>query len=257
MNLKHIILFITIFNSSSFPQFKELGSDFNRFFRTGKNVFVAPSNWGETDWLIFSGTFAVTSGTFLIDKHARIFSKTSFGDKLFSIDNVFNVTIQVIYIAGIYGYGLIFDDPKIRNLGLQLVESCTYAGIVTSVIKTAAGRSRPYVGKGNMDWHPVQFNTDQTSFPSGHATLAFAVSSVMANYLDNIYWKIGWYTIASLVGTARIYHDKHWLSDVFIGSAIGYFIGNYVSKDPGNRAEQEGKQPMDYSLDFSFPLNGI
>ena len=255
MNLKHIILFITIFNSFSFSQFKELGSDFNRFFKTGKDVFVAPSNWGKTDWLIFSGTIAVTSGTFLADKHARIFSKTSFGDKLFSIDNVFNVTIPVIGIAGIYGCGLIFDDPKIRNLGLQLVESYTYAGIVTTVIKSAVGRSRPYVGKGNMDWHPVKFNTDQTSFPSGHATLAFAVSSVMANYLDNIYWKAGWYTIASLVGTARIYHDKHWLSDVVIGSAIGYFIGDYVSQDPENRAEQEGNPVKDYGFNFSIPLN--
>ena len=255
MNLKNIFLFITIFYSISFPQFKEIGSDFNRFFRTGEDVLVSPSKWGKTDWLIFSGTIAVTSGTFLVDKHARIFSKTSFGDKLFSIDNVFNVTIPVIGIAGIYGCGLIFDDSKIRNLGLQLVESCAYAGIVTTVIKTAAGRSRPYVGKGNMDWHPVQFNTDQTSFPSGHATLAFAVSSVMANYLNNIYWKVGWYTVASLVGTARIYHDKHWLSDVVMGSAIGYFIGDYVTQDPENRAEQEGNPVKDYGFNFSIPLN--
>jgi len=255
MNLKQIFLLITIFSSLSFPQFKEIGSDFSRFFRTGENVLVSPSSWGKSDWLIFSGTVAVTSGTFLLDKHARIFSKTSFGDKLFSIDNVFNVAVPVIGIAGIYGCGLIFDDSKIRNLGLQLVESCSYAGIVTSVIKTAAGRSRPYVGKGNMDWHPVKFNTDHTSFPSGHATLAFAVSSVMANYIDNIYWKTGWYAVASLVGVARIYHDKHWLSDVVMGSAIGYFIGDYVSHDPANRSEQEGNPARDYSLNFSIPLN--
>src|ERR1035437_2642277 len=255
MCLKQIFLIIIISYSATYPQFKEMGSDFNKFNKTGEDVFSSPIKWEKTDWLIFSGTVAITSGTFLLDKHARIFSKTNFGDKLFSIDNVFNVTIPAIGIAGIYGCGLIFDDPKIRNLGLQLVESCAYAGIITSVIKSTAGRSRPYVGKGNMDWHPVQFNTDQTSFPSGHATLAFAVSSVMANYLNNIYWKVGWYTIASLVGTARIYHDKHWLSDVVIGSAIGYFIGDYVYQDPENRAEQVGKQPMDYSLDFSFPLN--
>ena len=255
MHLKQIFLYIAIFNSLSFPQFKEIGSDFNRFFRTGENVLISPSNWGHTDWLIFSGAATITAGTFLLDKHARIFSKTSFGDNLFSIDNAFSVTAPAIAIVGIYGCGLIFDDAKVRNLGLQLVESCSYAGIITSVIKTAAGRSRPYVGKGNMDWHPVKFNTDQTSFPSGHATLAFAISSVMANYLENIYWKVGWYSIAALVGTARIYHDKHWLSDVVMGSAIGYFVGDYVSKDPENKAVQEGKQSMDYSLNFSIPLD--
>jgi len=106
-----------------------------------------------------------------------------------------------------------------------------------------------------MDWIPGQFNTDLTSFPSGHATLAFAVSSAMANYLNNIYWKIGWYSIATLVGTARIYHDKHWLSDVVIGSAIGYFIGDYVSRDLENSTEQQGNPVQDYSFNFSVPLN--
>jgi membrane-associated phospholipid phosphatase len=255
MNLKLICLYLTILNSSSFPQFNEIGSDFNRFVKTGEDVFTSPVKWGQTDWLIFSSTVAVTAGTFIADEHARIFSKTSFGDNLFSIDNAFNLAYPAIAIVGIYGCGIIFNDPKVRNLGLQLVESCAYAGIVTTVIKTSAGRSRPYVGKGKMDWHPVKFNTDQTSFPSGHATLAFAVSSVLADYLDNVYWKVGWYSVAALVGTARIYHDKHWLSDVIMGSAIGYFIGDYVAHNPENKAEQGEIPVQDYSLNFSIPLN--
>jgi membrane-associated phospholipid phosphatase len=255
MYIKQVILFITIFYSISFPQFKEVGSDFNRFIKTGENVFTSPIRWTQTDWLIFTGTAAVTAGSFIVDKRAGIFSKTTFGDNLFSIDNVFNLTYPAVAIVGLYGCGLIFDDAKVRNLGLQVVESCTYAGIVTTFIKSATGRSRPYLGKGNMNWHPVKFNTEQTSFPSGHATLAFAVSSVMANYLDNFYWKTGWYAIAALVGTARIYHDKHWLSDVVMGSAIGYFIGDYVSRDPQNKSEQKDIPIQDYGLNFSIPLN--
>lgn len=255
MKLKLIFLHLIFLNSFSFPQFKEIGSDFNRFIKTGENVFTSPLKWDNNDWYILSGTVAVTAGTFFLDNHARLYTKTSFGDKIFSIDNAFDVTYPAIGIVCVYGCGLIFDAPKVRNLGLQLGESCAFAGIVTTVIKTAAGRSRPYVGKGNMDWHPVKFNTDQTSFPSGHATLAFAVSSVMSNYLDNIYWKVGWYSIAGLVGTARIYHDKHWLSDVVVGSAIGYFIGDYVTRDPQNRSEQEGVPIQDYGFNFSIPLN--
>ena len=143
MNLKLIFLYITVINSFSLPQFKEIGSDFNRFIKTGENVLTSPLKWNRTDWFIFSGTVAATAGTFIADEHARISSKTSLGDKLFSIDNAFKVTYPSIAIVGIYGCGLIFDDPKVRNLGLQLVESCTYAGILTTVIKSAAGRSRP------------------------------------------------------------------------------------------------------------------
>ena len=77
----------------------------------------------------------------------------------------------------------------------------------------------------------------------------------MADYINDVYWKVGWYTVASLVGTARIYHDKHWLSNVVLGSAIGYFIGDYVSQNPENNTEQVGKQLPDYSSNVSFPLN--
>ena len=79
--------------------------------------------------------------------------------------------------------------------------------------------------------------------------------SMVADYINDVYWKVGLYTIASLVGTARIYHDKHWFSDVIMGSAIGYFIGDYVSQYPENKTEQEGKQLPDYSFNVSFPLN--
>ncbi len=77
----------------------------------------------------------------------------------------------------------------------------------------------------------------------------------MANHLDNIYWKIGWYSIAALVSSARIYHDQHWLSDVLAGSAIGYFIGDYVSKNPENRSEQQGRPISDFNLSFSLQLS--
>lgn len=64
MRLNKIFFLITIFYSSTFPQFKEIGSDFNRFFKTGEDVFISPAHWNQTDWLIFSGSVAVTTGTF-------------------------------------------------------------------------------------------------------------------------------------------------------------------------------------------------
>ena len=31
-----------------------------------------------------------------------------------------------------------------------------------------------------------------------------------------------------MVALSRIYHNKHWTSDVFLGTAVGYFIGKFV-----------------------------
>jgi len=113
MKLNKIFFFITTFYSFSFSQFKDISSDFNRFLKTCEDVFISPAHWKQTDWLIFSGSVVATAGTFLADKHARIFSKTSFGDQLFSIDNAFNFTGPALGIVVIYGYGLLFEDPKI------------------------------------------------------------------------------------------------------------------------------------------------
>jgi len=258
MVLKTFLLFILSFSSFSFPQFKEISTDFNKFFRTGKETFIAPSKWNTNDWLILSGTVAVTASSFLADKPIRdiaLKNKSSFNDFLFQYDKYFNLAIPLAGIIGTYGYGLAFKDTKIRNLGLQLTEACAYSGIITIALKSLAGRSRPYTGNGNMTWNPFTINDDRLSFPSGHATLSFAFCTIIANHVDNVYWKIGWYSIAALVSSARIYHDQHWLSDIVVGSAIGYFVGNYVSKHPENRSEQETRPISDFNLSFGIPLS--
>jgi len=260
MKLKSLFLLVLTFSSISLPQFKEIGTDFNKFIKTGKETFSNPSKWNSSDWLILSGTVAFTAGTFLADKPARDFAlknKSSFNDFLFQYDKAFNFAVPLIGIIGTYGYGVAFKDPKIRNLGLQLTESCAYSGIITVVLKSLAGRSRPYTNKGNMNWSPFKTNDDQLSFPSGHSTLSFAFCTVMANHIDNVYWKIGWYSFAALVSSARIYHDQHWFSDVIAGSAIGYFIGDYVSKHPENRSIQEGIPISDFNFSFSLPLHAL
>ena len=38
------------------------------------------------------------------------------------------------------------------------------------------------------------------------------------------------YGLASLTVFARVYDNKHWASDAFLGSAIGYFVGKAVVK---------------------------
>ena len=37
------------------------------------------------------------------------------------------------------------------------------------------------------------------------------------------------YGLAGLVAVSRVQLNKHWVSDVFIGSAIGYFVGKKIS----------------------------
>ncbi|GHV59754.1 phospholipid phosphatase [Bacteroidia bacterium] len=65
--------------------------------------------------------------------------------------------------------------------------------------------------------------SDKHSFPSGHTSTAFVAAEFLhQEYKDQSLWiSAGGYGMASLIGVARIYNNKHWLSDVIAGAGIG------------------------------------
>jgi hypothetical protein len=62
------------------------------------------------------------------------------------------------------------------------------------------------------------------SFPSGHTANAFAA----AEWLREEYWQrspwigVGGYAVATSIGVLRVYNNRHWVSDVVAGAAIGF-----------------------------------
>ncbi|NOX66590.1 MAG: phosphatase PAP2 family protein, partial [Chlorobi bacterium] len=60
---------------------------------------------------------------------------------------------------------------------------------------------------------------------------------------------------AGVVGAARIYHDKHWVSDVFLGGAIGYFVGRFVVNL--NNVEDSEFSGLNISPTLSFDKVGL
>lgn len=84
---------------------------------------------------------------------------------------------------------------------------------------------RPRVDDGHYAFRPFSGNK---SFPSGHATEAFAVASVVAAHYDRFWVKALSYGIASVVGLARMDHAGHYVSDVVAGALIGTSVGKTV-----------------------------
>ena len=58
------------------------------------------------------------------------------------------------------------------------------------------------------------------SFPSGHSASAFATAGVLQRHYG---WKVGVPAtlVAGYVATARVHDNKHHLSDVMFGAAMG------------------------------------
>lgn len=149
--------------------------------------------------------------------------------------------------VGLYAIGRVTDNARVEDMGLHSTEAIVLSTLVTGAIKIVAGRARPYLGISNSrDFKLFRGlrGSDYQSFPSGHTTSAFAfaatISSEFARWQPGTRWTVGpvMYTGAALVGASRVYNNKHWLSDVVAGAAIGTFVGTKVVKyqhsHPGN-----------------------
>ena len=86
------------------------------------------------------------------------------------------------------------------------------------------------MNKGAFDFFNFSFKDDYLSFPSGHVTVAFAISSVLAAKIENLYASIALYGLAGLTMYQRIYANRHWFSDTFLSAAISTVIGNAIVK---------------------------
>jgi len=99
------------------------------------------------------------------------------------------------------------SDIKIRDGASQIYRENNSRYVA---IKYSVRRTRP--------------NGDPYSFPSGHASATFAFASVLERHLGA---RLAWPTLAlgAYVATSRLHDNKHYLSDVVFGSALGTAVG--------------------------------
>ena len=132
-------------------------------------------------------------------------------------------------LGATYVGGELIGDRRLQETGLLGGQSLLFAGVLGIGVKWVTQRDRPNSGKGAGSWSPFSFDEDNTSFPSGHALHAFAVASVVASeYEDTELVGPIAYGLATSTSLSRLNDNKHWASDVFIGGALGYFIGKLV-----------------------------
>ncbi|SDH08592.1 phosphatase PAP2 family protein [Winogradskyella thalassocola] len=200
--------------------------------------FTRPLHWKSDDFLTAGGIIAGTSLLYLSDQEAnRIFLKQGtgapkvlkdFGWYFGSPQNFFMVS------TGIYGFGLLTDNEKVRHTGILIFSSAITTGIIQSISKTVVGRARP--NSGNHDeFEPFSNKPGFHSFPSGHSVLSFTMAHAIAKQFDNFWTKAGIYAVGSIAPISRLWANAHWLSDVGFGMALSIVvvdgIENFMTKN--------------------------
>jgi membrane-associated phospholipid phosphatase len=171
-----------------------------------------------------------------------------------------NVSHAISYLGSGYGAGGIAGafyligrtthNARARETGLLGGEALIDSGIVAAVLKRATQRPRPRAGKERGD-----FFDGGLSFPSGHSIAAWSLATVVANeYRGNRLVDISAYGLAAAVSVSRYTGRNHFLSDVLVGSAIGYGIGHYVYRTHHDPALESISQETPHGPSKLLPL---
>lgn len=96
-----------------------------------------------------------------------------------------------------------------------------FSNLVTEVVKYGVGRGRPFVGGESNVFHFSHFagNPAYSSFPSGHATTAFALAMAVSAVWPQA--RVAMAIYALIIATSRLVLLAHHPSDVVAGAMVG------------------------------------
>lgn len=222
--------------SSPTPQTKPTPSLESRFFKNilkdQRAIWTSPFHLGRGDakWIAPLGLSAAalmatdrrTAGA-LDDNNdnqtrLRISRDISQGGAIYTTGGI---------AATFYLVGRATKNARARETGLLGAEALIDSGIVADVLKFASQRPRPRVDDASGE-----FFDGGRSFPSGHATSAWSMATVIAYEYGKHrpLVRVAAYGLATAVSISRYTGRNHFLSDILVGSAVGYGIGRYVYK---------------------------
>ena len=199
-------------------------------FQDQKAIWTSPFHTAKADikyWAIFG---AATAGLIAADRHIE--NKLPNSPTQVSVSNwasrVGSAYTLVPLSAGFYFIGTKAKNDRFRETGVLCFETLIDSNLAVQAVKLVADRARPLQanGSGGFESGPSRWDS---SFPSGHSINTWAMASIIAHqYPHPRIVPILAYGLATTVVVSRVGARQHFPGDVLAGSAMGWFIGDYV-----------------------------
>jgi membrane-associated phospholipid phosphatase len=199
---------------------------FKNILRDQKAIWTAPLRLKREDakWIVPSG----------IGFMALVTTDRISGDEMAEFDRQVKASRIISYAGSAYGIAAVAgtfyivgrktNNSRARETGVLSAQAAVNSLIVSTALKGITQRGRPQSGRDRSE-----FFDGGSSFPSGHSIEAWSVATIIAHeYHERRLVQVAAYGIAAAVSVSRFTGHKHYLSDVLVGSALGYGIGQYV-----------------------------
>jgi membrane-associated phospholipid phosphatase len=125
--------------------------------------------------------------------------------------------------GALYLWGHFTHNDHEREAGLLAGEAAVDSFAVATAVGYATGRDRPL-----QDNHNGDFWSGGNSFPSDHSAVAWSIATVLSHEYPGPLPTLLAYGAATAISVARVQGKQHFTSDVVVGDAIGWLIGEYV-----------------------------
>ena len=200
--------------------------------------------WESSDWAAVGVVTAATAGSYLIEERVRVAfqeHRSGVADVLERVGwwygtPLFTAPASLLTI----GAGAALKNADVRDTGILMAEVLVSALLIQQPLRIIVGRARPFMNQGHFSFNPFTFSNDYASFVSGHSYSAFGISNVVARQIDQTWASVTLYTLATITALSRMYADAHWLTDVLLGSVLGYVISTAIWRnEQDNNANQE------------------
>ncbi len=231
LNLCVVLLTIPMVANAESNNSSDANTEYH-YFDDFKDYVTAPVRWDGEDWAKFG---LIAGGIFIASETIDDYWKDEMVNEdhplvYDSIEKIGNAwgdgRLSGPFMLGIYGYGHWTHDQRYINASHDMLETTVYTTIMTHALKQVFKRDRPNVATDESGWFK-----SGVSFPSGHTSVAFAVSRSFLNSMENpsLGTKVLFYGLATSTALARTYDNVHWASDTIAGALLGIYTADYVS----------------------------